>query len=130
MSNHRVLHIGIATREAIKRRTIAIAKGELRPGPNDPRVWFTSFESLGRVLSGSNMLLLEMIRNNRPRSVGELARLTGRAKSNLSRTLSNMERLGLVEMRAVENRKVPTINYDCVQFEFALNVKPVTIAAA
>lgn len=130
MTEYRVLHIGIASREAIKRRTIAIARGELRPGPEDPRVWFTSFESLGKVLSGRNMLLLEIIRNDRPRSVGELARLTGRAKSNLSRTLSHMERLGLVEMRAEDNRKVPTVNYDRLQFDFALDAGAASVAAA
>lgn len=130
MTDNKVLHIGIASRETMKRRTIAIAKGELRPGAGDPRIWFTSFESLGKVLSERNMLLLEIIRHSKPRSVTELARLSGRAKSNLSRTLSNMEGLGLVEMRTEDNRKVPTVNYDRVQFELALDREPENIAAA
>jgi len=130
MTDHRVLHIGIAPREAIKRRTIAIAKGELRPRPDDPRIWLTSFESLGKVLSESNMHLLEIIRNGKPRSITELARLSGRAKSNLSRTLGTMEGFGLVEMRIEDSRKVPTVYYDRVQFELALDREPETMAAA
>jgi predicted transcriptional regulator len=52
------LHVGIASREAIKRRTIAIAKGELCPAEDEPRVWFSSLESLAKVLSERNLLLL------------------------------------------------------------------------
>ncbi len=37
-SNRLTLYIGIASREAIKRRTIAIAKGEWHPAENEPRV--------------------------------------------------------------------------------------------
>lgn len=130
MTNPRVLHIGIASRESIKRRTMAIANGELRPSSDDPRIWFTSLESLGKVLSARNMLLLEMIRNSKPRSIAELADLSGRAKSNLSRTLHNMERFGLLELKDEDRRKVPRVNYDRVQFEVALSNKTTTQQAA
>jgi len=121
MTKHRILYVGIASREAIKRRTIAIAKGELRPGPKEPKVWFTSFESLGKVLSERNMLLLEMIRSRHPRSVSDLANLSGRKKSNLSRTLANMERLGLVQLKTEKNRKVPRVKFDRLMFDYALD---------
>lgn len=130
MTMARVLRIGIAAREVIRRRTIAIAKGELRPSPNDPRVWFSSFESLSKVLSERNMLLLEIIRNHKPRSVSELAQLSGRAKSNLSRTLHNMEQMGLLELREEDHRKVPTVNYDRVHLDIELRDEPTELEAA
>lgn len=113
MSKERVLHIGVAPREWIKRRTIAIAKGEIKPSPSEPRIWFTSMDSLAKVFSEKNMLLIEIIRNSQPKSLAELAGLSGRAKSNLSATLRNMERYGYVEFEAAERgRKIPKVKYD------------------
>jgi predicted transcriptional regulator len=119
-SSGSTLRIGIASREAIKRRTVAIAKGELRPTEDEPRVWFSSLESLAKVLSEKNMLLLEIIRQGQPRSFAELSRLSGRAVPNLSRTLHGMERVGLVEIREEDHRKFPVVRYDRVAFDMAL----------
>jgi predicted transcriptional regulator len=121
MTEGNVLYIGIASREAIKKRTIAIAKGVMRPEPTDPRVWFSSFESLAKVLSEKNMLLLETIRRGKPRSLAELAKISGRAVPNLSRTLHNMERFGLVEFKEEGHRKVPTVRYERVNLDVALD---------
>lgn len=118
MSEVKVLKIGIASREDMKRRTIAIAKGERRRETDEPQVWFSSFESLAKVLSERNMLLLEIIRKAKPQSFAELAKTSGRHKSNLSRTLHSMERLGLVELVDGERgRKMPRLRYDAVRFE-------------
>ena len=68
---------------------MAIARGELKPGADAPKLWFTSFESLARVLSDKNRALLDLIVEREPKSLAELEALSGRAKSNLSRTLKN-----------------------------------------
>ena len=47
----RILHIGIAPQERIHKRMLEIAKGVRRQQPDEPRVWFTSYEALARVLS-------------------------------------------------------------------------------
>ncbi len=121
MSDQRVLRIGIAPREYIKQRTIDIVRGK-KLGPNEPRHWVSSIESLAKVLSDRNMLLLEMIRNSQPQSMAELAKLSGRAKSNLSRTLHTMESLGLIELTGVTGgKKVPSVIYDKLTFDFTLS---------
>jgi predicted transcriptional regulator len=51
------------------------------------------------VLSDDNRALLRVIREQKPESLSRLAEITGRAPSNLSRTLKAMEHYGLVEMR-------------------------------
>ncbi|MGQ0676313.1 MAG: HVO_A0114 family putative DNA-binding protein [Rhodospirillales bacterium] len=107
----KVLHIGIASRQEMKARTLAIARGQLKPGPDDPKVWFTSVESLAQVLSSKNRLLLELIRSARPGSVAELAQLSHRAESNLSRTLRTMERYGLVILTKADRRLRPEVPY-------------------
>ncbi len=94
----KALKVGIASYEEMKARTMAIARGTLKPKPGDPKIWFPSTESLVRVLSDKNRTLLGTIREAQPQSLSDLAELTGRHKSNLSRTLKTMARYGLVQL--------------------------------
>ena len=93
---------------------MAIARGEHVPGPEEPKLWFSSIESLAQVLSTQNQLLLEVIADAKPASLTELETLTGRKKSNLSRTLTTMANYGLVNLRRVGKTLVPTAPYDRV----------------
>jgi predicted transcriptional regulator len=105
----KTLHIGIAPASYVKKRMIEIARGG-KPLPGEPRVWVSSLDSLAKVLTEKNMLLLEIIRNSHPQSLTELARISDRAVSNLSRTLHTMERLGMVRFdERSKGRKVPTV---------------------
>jgi DNA-binding transcriptional ArsR family regulator len=75
---------------------MAVARGKRRVAAAKPEVWFTSTESFAKVLSAGNRDLLRLIIEKAPASLDELARLSGNAKSNLSRTLRTMEGYGLV----------------------------------
>ncbi len=97
--------IGIMPQEKIRERMLAIAKGEYKPKPGEPKIWFTSMKSLAEVLSDENRALLQVIRESKPESITSLAAMTGRKQSNLSRTLKTMSRYGLVEMKK-KNRQV------------------------
>jgi len=99
--------IGILSKEDIRARVLAIARGDLRPRPQDPKVWFTSMRSLAEVLSDENRALLRLIEQAKPRSVAVLAGLTGRRPGNLSRTLRTMANYGFVEMRRVKREVMP-----------------------
>ena len=92
------INVGIATHEELKERAMAIARGERRRSPKEPKFWFTSLESFARVLSESNRELLRIIDEQNPKSLKELEILTGRKVSNLSRTLKTMSQHGLVSL--------------------------------
>lgn len=92
------LHMGIASYEEMKARTLAIAAGELTPQPDDPQVWLTSFEHFAAVLSSYHRALLRVIHQERPESIQALAGSTGRTPRSLSRTLCSLERYGLVRL--------------------------------
>ncbi len=64
-----------------------------------PTVWLPSMASLAAVLSADNRALLRTIQSKNPRSLTELAELTGRKVPNLSRTLRTMAGYGLVTLR-------------------------------
>jgi len=112
------LKIGIASYEDMKVRTLAIARGELRPKPGDPKVWFTSPESFAKLLSNRNRALLAQIAETHPESLHELAAISGRTAGNLSRTLRTMERYGLVRLHKGERGRLrPEVPYRDVQLE-------------
>lgn len=74
------LRIGIASYEQMKTRTMAIARGELRPGPDEPKVWFTSMDSLAKVLLAGNRKLLRQITATGSASLDEWAKENWRKK--------------------------------------------------
>jgi len=109
----KTLHVGIASFTEMKERTLNIARGKLKPSTKEPKIWFTSAESFARVLSDKNRALLEMIAESEPQSLTELAELTNRKKSNLSRTLKTMEAYGLVSIkRTNEGKVIPHVPYE------------------
>ena len=72
-----------------------------------PTVWFDSLRQVAGVLSEENRALLRIIEQHHPRTVLELSSLSGRAPSNLSRTLKTLEEHGLVRLhRSSESRAV------------------------
>ena len=117
----KTLKIGIADYAQMKERTLAIARGDYKPAKGEPKVWFTSLESFAKVLSERNRELLALIAQRRPDSLTELAVLTGRNKSNLSRTLKTMSRYGLVELdRGQRGKLIPHVPYEQVRLDMSL----------
>ncbi|HIJ61660.1 MAG TPA: helix-turn-helix domain-containing protein [Rhodospirillaceae bacterium] len=110
------LRIGVRTHEEAKARLLAIARGQARREPNEPTIWVASLASLAQVLSQENLTLLRLIAERKPSSLTELADMTGRAVSNLSRTLATMERYGMVKMVEGDGRaKAPRLACDHVE---------------
>jgi predicted transcriptional regulator len=111
----KVLRIGIASPSDFKARTIAIAKGRLKVRPNEPRIWFSSAQNLGKLID-DNWPLLQEIRRRPPDSMTELAECTGRSLSNLSRTLKSLELRGLLSIEPGDGlSKRPVVAYDRIE---------------
>lgn len=100
-----VIRIGIASEDVVRRRSIDIAAGRVQRSAKEPKIWFTSIRTLAEVLSDKNRELLRILADEGPESIQELAALSGRAESNLSRTLKTMESYGLVRLER-DNRRV------------------------
>ncbi len=98
--------IGIMPQQEIRQRVLSIARGEYKPKPSEPKIWFPSIRSVAEVLSDDNRALLKFIQQEKPKSLTALAQLTGRKTSNLSRTLKTMANYGLVEMKREKNNQL------------------------
>lgn len=80
----------------VRRTDAPVAQGR---GQYAPTVWFPSMATMAAVLSEDNRAMLRLIHERKPKSLTELAELTGRQVPNLSRTLRMMEGYGLVELK-------------------------------
>lgn len=87
----------------------AVARGEIPAPPDASQPSIESADALLRILTRENRELLRLIRDNKPNSIAELARLSHRAEPNLLRTLDKLEAAGFVEMQFNGNRRVPTL---------------------
>ncbi len=85
----------------------AVARGEKKAPADAAMPSVESAEVLLRLLTKENRELLRMIRDEKPESVADLARMSHRAQPNLLRTLNKLEAFGLIEMRASGNRRMP-----------------------
>lgn len=118
------LKAGIADDQELKDRSLRIARGEERPAAGEPKVWFSSTESFARILTSGNRELLHVIAEHEPKSLEELAELTGKAMPNLSRTLKKMASLGIVSVEKNGRKVAPKLLYDCVVLELPLTRRP------
>jgi predicted transcriptional regulator len=125
----KTLLVGIASYKTMKKRTLEIARGESRVRRDEPKVWFTSVESFAKVLSDRNRTLMELIRAHNPESLAELAELSGRKKSNLSRTLRTMAHYGLVSLKeGPRGSVIPRVPYSRIELNLSLAQASKTIS--
>ena len=97
----------IQSHKDLRNEMKAVARGE-KPAPADAaRRSFESADVLLRLLTPENRMLLRLIRDERPQSVADLARLSKRAEPNLLRILGKLEAFGLIEMQTEGRRRIP-----------------------
>jgi predicted transcriptional regulator len=96
-------------REQIRARAIAIAKGECKPRPGEPKICFTSLKSAAEVLGDRNRALLKVIPETNPDSMAVLVKATGQQPGDLSRTSKTVSRYGLVELQREKTHVRPVV---------------------
>lgn len=107
----------------------AVARGERKAPPRSAKA--EAGVDLFGVLTPSNRALLQVIGRDRPESVSKLAELTGRAQSNVSRSLQELAKFGLVRMVRDGQSIRPELAVIHVDIDLIANeCHPVAIAAA
>lgn len=119
--------IGVMSEDLIRRRTLAIAKGDYKPEPGEPKVWFTSMIALAQVLSNENIALLRLMDEQKPKTLTELADLSGRKISNLSVTLKTLHSHGFVRLEKYGRSVKPVALF--TDFDIQVNQKYATMQA-
>ena len=100
----------IQSLHALRDEMKAVARGERTPPAQANTPIYESADALLRLLTPDNRKLLAIIAQKQPKSVAALAALSGRAESNLSRTLAKLQSAGIIRMEGGEGRaKVPSV---------------------
>jgi len=103
----KIVKVGIMSFKIFQKYTKAIACGKYKPQKNAPKIWFESVETCMQILSTKNIELLKLIEKEKPASIVELSRISGRNKGNLSRTLKTFQRHQIVDFIKEDRRKKP-----------------------
>jgi len=94
---------------SLERQMRSVARGEQAAPADAAMPSFNSVAAVVRLLTPENRALLAIIRDLKPKSVAELAEMSGRAQPNLTRTLAKMEAAGFVRMTAAGRSKAPSV---------------------
>lgn len=106
MTKPHIMRIGIASPQQQRQRALDIAAGRRKPKRGEPKVWFPSLKTAAEVLD-RNRDLIRIICEDHPQSVNELAQLSGRAESNVSRSLRRLEAYGIIRMVKAGKQRRP-----------------------
>ena len=120
----RVMRCGIMSRKDFMERTIQIAKKEYVPKKDEPKIYFESIQSMAHILNDANLALLRIIVEKQPESITSLAAISGRKKSNLSRTLKKMEQYGIVSLEKHRQYRKPIANVTDFKLEYGVYSQP------
>lgn len=82
----------------LPKRCIIGIRGQMSDSAYPVDIWFDSLKSVANVLSKENQQLLKVITEHQPESITEIATISGRALSNVCRTLKTMQKHSIVEM--------------------------------
>jgi len=79
-------------------------------------------EDIGKILTRERIRLLHVIREKKPESISELARILDRKEPNVHNDLTFLEGIGLLEIKKGRNhvKKVPVVDYDALHITVPL----------
>ena len=86
-------------------------------------VYFESIDALRAVLTDKRLELLKAIKENRPNSIYELAKIVGRDIKNVNEDVRLLADLGFVKLekrKTDRKRTVPTVDYSSIMLEIRL----------
>jgi predicted transcriptional regulator len=83
-------------------------------------IYFDSVDNLRAVLTNKRLLILKAIREHKPKSVYELAKILGRDLKNVKQDLKLLSEIGLVTLERREKdkrRRIPHVDYSKILLE-------------
>lgn len=116
------IKVAIMPKEKMKEYTLKIARGEIRPGPDTPKIFFPTIRAMSEALNENNQALMAAINTYRPNTISELATILHKDLGNVSRALKKLESYGLVKLEKNngDRDKTPKLVADKISFEMSL----------
>lgn len=89
-------------------------------------IYFDSIDAMRAVLTNNRLLILKTVREHKPKSVYQLARLLGRDLKNVNQDLRLLSSVGLVTLKkmaapqTLRKRTKPSVDYAKIVLEIAV----------
>jgi len=86
-------------------------------------LYFENLDAMRKVLTPKRLELLHTVKEKRPQSIYELAKVMNRDLKNVTQDLAFLERLGLVELKKTKDKRAkttPSVEYDKILLEIAV----------
>jgi predicted transcriptional regulator len=83
-------------------------------------IYFDSIDNMRAILTNNRLLILKTIREHKPKSVYELAKILGRDLKNVNQDLKLLSEIGLVtlERRVTDKKRImPHVDYSKILLE-------------
>lgn len=97
MKTKKVVLLVEPTKSAVN-RAFSVLKKPSKKYAGMEIISFPDFETLGRVITGARLELLNTIRHQRPKSIQELARFVARDFKNVYRDVKLLAQFGLIDL--------------------------------
>jgi predicted transcriptional regulator len=83
-------------------------------------LYFSNIKDLRKVLTDKRLELLKTIKDRKPSSVYELARMVDRDLKNVLQDVGYLHDIGMVDITETADKKIPTVGYDILTVEVAI----------
>jgi predicted transcriptional regulator len=101
-----------------------VRRGEIHE-PEPHKIVARTAEDIGNILTRERLRLLQIIKEKKPESISDLARMLKRKESNVHNDITFLGDLGLLELKEGKNhvKKVPVVDYDALHITVPLTAK-------
>lgn len=83
-------------------------------------IYFSNLKEMRKVLTEKRLDLLKAVKDKKPASIYELAKVVNRDIRNVLQDLAYLQELGLVEITETKDKKIPHVEYEKIAFEVAI----------
>jgi predicted transcriptional regulator len=83
-------------------------------------LYFSNIKDLRKVLTEKRLELLKTVKDRKPSSIYELARMVDRDLKNVLQDVGYLHDIGMIDITETEDKKVPTVGYDVLTLEVAI----------
>lgn len=86
-------------------------------------IYFENLKAFRRALTEKRLEMLHVIKEKRPKSLYELAKLLNRNTKNVSQDIAYLREIGLVELKRTEEKReriIPFVGYELIDLQIAV----------
>lgn len=91
-----------------------------KPPRQKTAIYFSNLKEMRRALTEKRLELLKTVKDRKPSSVYELAKMVNRDLKNVLQDVAYLRELGIIDVIETDDKKIPSVRYDKISLEVAI----------